>query len=296
MGPAISGVAGNNGYNIAFEAYGDPTDPAVLLINGLGSQMIGYRVDFCETLVEAGFCAIRYDNRDVGLSTKTTGEAPVLHRIRDDIRAGRPVNVAYDVADMAGDGIAVLDAVGVDRAHVFGMSMGGMIVQTMGYTCPHRLLSITSVMSSTGNRKVGVSTPETAEMLVKPRPPDIEGAIAMDVEERRMEAGRWFDEAEVEAYVRAQYDRCHHPDGVAFQYAAIVADGDRTERLGTITTPMTVIHGDMDPLITRSGGEATAAAVPNAKLVMVEGMGHHLPPETWPICIEELKQLAALTT
>ncbi len=286
-----SAVAISGDYEIAYEIYGKLSDPVVLLVNGLGSQMIGYRTAFCDRLVDEGFCAIRYDNRDVGHSTKTTGEPPVLHHIRDDMRAGRSVNVAYRVADMAADGIAVLNAAGVDRAHVFGMSMGGMIVQTMGYTVAQRLLSITSVMSSTGSRKVGVPTPEAAEMLVKPRPADIEGAIAMDVEERRLEAGRWFDEVEVEGYVRAQYERCHHPSGVAFQYAAIVADGDRTDRLGTITTPTTVIHGDMDPLVTASGGEATAAAIPNARLVMVEGMGHHLPPETWDICIEELKCL-----
>jgi pimeloyl-ACP methyl ester carboxylesterase len=284
--PVRGGRAVNGAYELEYEVFGDAASPAVLLVNGLGSQMLGYRPAFCQRLVDAGFMVIRYDNRDVGNSTLTPCVAPPIHTVRDALRNGDPVEIPYTIKDMAADGIAVLDALGVDRAHVFGMSMGGMIVQTMGYTFGERLLSVISVMSSTGNPKVGVSTPEAAAMLVATRPDDVEEAIAMDVAEWRLTAGDHFDEAEVTEYVRAQYRRGRHPNGMAFQFVAVIEDGDRTERLGTITVPTTVIHGEADPLITPSGGKATAAAVPGANLVLVPGMGHHLAPEVWDVCVE----------
>ncbi len=292
--PSLAGVARHSSYDIAYEVYGTTTDPVVLLVNGLGSQMLGYRVAFCRRLVAAGFCAVRYDNRDVGASSKTQGTPPAPSEIRALLSSEGRVHVPYSIADMAGDGIAVLDAIGVDRAHAFGMSMGGMIVQTMALHHPDRLLTMTSVMSSTGDPRVGRATPEAAAMLVAPRPDDLEGAIEMDVAERRLEAGAHFDEDEVRSYVRAQYERCHHPAGLAFQYAAVVADGDRTTRLGSITTPTLVIHGAMDPLITVSGGEATADAIPGARLLVIDTMGHDLAEPVWDTCIAALAELAAV--
>lgn len=293
--PPTAGVASNSDYDIAYEVFGDPSDPVVLFVNGLGSQMIGFRSAFCRRFVDAGFCAVRYDNRDVGLSTKTNGSPPAVAEIRPRLLAGEPVEIPYSIRDMAADGMAVLDAIGVDAAHVWGMSMGGMIVQTMAIEFPHRLLSMTSVMSTTGDPEVGRSTPEAARMLVAARPTDPAAAIEMDVEERRLTAGSHFDEDDTRAYVRAQYERCHHPLGIAFQYLAVAADGDRTERLGTVNVPSMVIHGAMDPLVTVSGGEATAAAISGAELLVVPTMGHDIPEPLWTTYVDALVSLAART-
>ncbi|MCP3933982.1 MAG: alpha/beta hydrolase [Actinomycetia bacterium] len=282
----------NGDYEIEYETFGRPTDPALLLVNGLGSQMIAYRDELCDGFVSAGFFVIRYDNRDVGLSSKTSAAPPSIGSVREAIVNQTPAPTAYSIHDMAADGMAVLDALEVDSTHVWGMSMGGMIVQTMGYTHADRVLSITSVMSTTGAPGVGQSTPEALAALMEPAPSDRDEYVEDDLRRRLVYASTDFDIGEARTYVEAQYDRCFHPDGVAHQYMAVLADGDRTQRLASITAPTSVIHGGVDTLIDVSGGVATVEAIAGAELVVYENMGHDLPRSLWESYIDEMRRLA----
>ena len=282
----------NGDYEIEFETFGRRGDPTLLLVNGLGSQMIAYRDALCLGFATAGFHVVRYDNRDVGLSTKTPTPPPSISQVAEALAAGEPAPVAYSVADMAADGMAVLDALEVESAHVWGMSMGGMIVQTMGYAFPERVRSITSVMSTTGNREVGRSTPEALAALTEPAPTERSSYIEDDLLRRRIWASDDYDEDEARQYVAAQYDRCFHPDGTAHQYTSVMADGDRTARLAAITAPTLVIHGSKDTLIDMSGGVATAEAIDGAELVIYDGMGHDLPRSLWDSYIDQARRLA----
>ena len=251
-----------------YETFGDPASPALLLINGLGSQCINYKTEWCQMFVDEGFFVIRFDNRDVGLSSKfdgATGDPP------------------YTLSDMAGDALAVLDAVGVSRAHVVGFSMGGMIVQKLAIEHPERLRSITSVMSTTGDREVGQPTPEALEFLVAPAPDDREGAIERHVAANRVYGSPdHFDEERLRANAAAAYDRAHFPDGPGRQIRAVLADGSRTEGLRQVDVPALVLHGDQDRLVDISGGRRTAEAIAGARFVVLEGMGHDYPPAYWP--------------
>ncbi len=284
--------ARNGDYEIEYETFGDPTQPTVLFVNGLGSQLIAYRDDWCQLVADAGFHVVRYDNRDVGLSTKTPGNPPALADTVAALSAGLASPAAYSVSDMAADGMAVLDDLGVVSAHIWGMSMGGMIVQTMAIEHPERVRSMTSVMSTTGARSVGQSTPEASAALMSTPPSDRAGFIDADIAARHVYASHDVDWDEVRSYVGAQYDRCYHPIGVGHQMAAVISDGDRTERLAALSVPTTVIHGAIDTLITVSGGEATAAAIEGAKLVVYPTMGHDLPRRLWPALVDELVELA----
>jgi pimeloyl-ACP methyl ester carboxylesterase len=280
MEPRIAGTTAGP-VEIYYEALGDPADPAVLLVNGLGSQLINFLPGFCRRLVDAGFQVIRFDNRDVGLSAKTPGRPPSVPDIVRARSEGRPPEVPYTLSDMAADAVSVLDAVGVEQAHIWGMSMGGMIVQAMVLEHPRRVLTLTSVMSTTGNPDVGGSTPEALEAITTPVPTDREGAIESNVRSRKVYSGTFYDPDRVRAMAGAAYDRCFHPLGVGFQFAAIAAAADRTEALGSVSVPTTVIHGRLDTLVQPSGGEATAAAIPGAELVVYDEMGHDIPEELW---------------
>jgi pimeloyl-ACP methyl ester carboxylesterase len=259
-------TASHGSIDLYYETFGDPDRPALLLVNGLGSQCIRFAEEWCQLFVDAGFFVIRFDNRDVGLSTKLDGDE----------------GHDYTLSDMAADAIAVLDAVGVDRAHVMGFSMGGMIGQTLAIEHPERLLTLTSVMSTTGDRDVGQSSPEAGRLLVTPAPPTREGVI-----ERAIEAARTYgspDHIDVERLSRlagADFDRCFHPKGTARQYAAVGRSGSRTEALRSVDIPTLVIHGDQDRLIDPSGGRRTAEVIPGATFVLIEGMGHDYPPVFW---------------
>lgn len=285
----------NGDTEIEYETFGDPADPTLLLVNGLGSQLIAYRDGFVTAMVNAGFRVVRYDNRDVGLSSYTDGAPPSLGAVREAVTSGEPSPAPYGVSDMAADGMAVLDAVGADRAHVWGMSMGGMIVQTMAMEHADRLWSFTSVMSTTGASDVGRASPEANAALMAAPPRERAAAIEHDVANRAVYASDDTDWDEVRSYVAAQYDRAFHPRGVAHQLAAIISGGDRTARLGRVDVPCLVIHGDRDTLIDISGGRAVAAAVPGAELVEVEGMGHDLPAWLWPRLVELMVDLDART-
>ncbi len=265
----------NGDCEIYYDTQGDASARPLLLVCGLGMQCITWPQGLVDAFVDAGFYAIRYDNRDVGLSTKTAPGA------------------SYLLSDMARDGIAVLDALGIAAAHVWGASMGGMIVQTMAIEHPARLLSMTSVMSTTGDvALMSEISPEMVALLASPPPDDRAGNVEFNVTAGRAFSGPHFDEDVARADAAASYDRCHHPAGVAAQLAAITASGDRTDALRRVAVPTTVIHGRLDPLLPLPGGEATAAAVKDARLVVLDEMAHDLPAVYWPTYVAELVALA----
>ncbi len=268
--------ATNGDVSLFYETFGEAADPALLLVNGLGSQCISYRAEWCQMFVDAGFFVIRFDNRDAGLSTRMAGQAP------------------YTLSDMAADAVAVLDHAGVARAHVFGVSMGGMIVQQMAIAHAGRLLSMTSVMSTTGDPDVGQPTPEALTALTTPAPEDRDGAIAQHVANNRIWGSpEHIDEDRLRANAAAAYDRAHYPEGVGRQVLAVISGGSRSPALRNLTVPTLVMHGDCDRLIDVSGGRRTAEVVPGARFVLLEGMGHDYPPGYWPRIVSEVASHAA---
>jgi pimeloyl-ACP methyl ester carboxylesterase len=274
--------AHNGEVDLYYDTFGNPSDPALLLVNGLGSQCINYAEPWCEKFAAEGYFVIRFDNRDVGLSTKFADFAPDLAGVVKAKAEGREPRVAYTVHDMADDAFAVLDAVGVARAHVMGLSMGGMIVQTMAIEHPERLLSMTSMMSTTGDTDVGQSSPEAQELFMSPPPADRESFI-----DRHLAAIRtWgspahFDEERLRAAAAAAFDRCFAPDGQARQVMAIASGSSRTAALREVRVPTLVLHGSEDKLVDPSGGRRTADAIPGARFVLLDGMGHDYPPAYW---------------
>jgi len=274
--------ANNDGVVLEYDTFGDPSDPTLLLIMGYTAQMIAWPDDFCEKLAGAGHHVVRFDNRDCGLSGKTEGEPPNVMALMMALTSGGEVpDVPYTLSEMADDAVAVLDAVGADKAHIVGASMGGMITQQLAIDHPERVASITSIMSTTGSPTVGQAKPDAMTALMTPPPADREGAIERNVEVGRIISGPLFDEDLARQAATAGYDRSFHPVGAAFQMAAIAKTGDRTEGLKTLPHRALVIHGAADPLVTPSGGEATAEAIPNAELLMLDEMGHDLPRPLW---------------
>ena len=271
--------AKNGQVELEYETFGDDCPETVILINGLGSQMTRWPVAFCEKLVARGYRAIRFDNRDVGLSSWLDGQS-------------------FTIQDMAKDVIAVLDAAGVGKAHVAGVSMGGMITQTVAIEHPERVLSITSIMSATGAPGTMDSTPEAAAVLNVPPPDpkaDFEVFVAHQMKNARTigsPAYPW-DEAALRERVIAEYRRAFNPAGVGRQMAAIRADGDRTARLNRLKVPAVVLHGAADPLLKPYGGEMTAKAIPGAELRIIEGMGHDLPPRLYDTIIDAIVTAAS---
>ena len=251
-----------------YETFGAETDPVLLLVNGLGSQCINFKDEFCQMLVREGFRVVRFDNRDVGLSS----------HLKD--------GPEYAVNDMAGDGFAVLDAIGADRAHLAGWSMGGMIVQAMAIIDPERVLSMTSVMSAPGP-DLGERDPDVLAVFTAPPATDRDEAA-----ERHLAGLRaWgspacYDVERITADAHAAYDRCWDPEGRARQAAAVTSSPDRTEGLKSLRVSTLVVHGDADRLVPLEAGRATADAVPGARFEIVEGMGHDYPPQHWPRMVE----------
>jgi pimeloyl-ACP methyl ester carboxylesterase len=289
--PAMPRAHGN-GVEIEYETVGDPNGRPLLLVQGLGAQLTSVEDGLCQELASRGFLVIRYDNRDAGLSTWFDDARPVN---LTGIWAGDHASLAYTLEDMADDAVAVLDAVGVEAAHVVGISLGGMIAQLLATRHPARVRSLASIMSTTGDRAVGQPTGEAASVLVASMPRDRERFLEQAVANARaISAGSAypFDAEAVRRGAARNYDRAYHPKGTGRQFAAILAAGDRTAALGQVRVPTLVVHGEEDQVIGASGGEATAAAIPGARLVRVPGLGHELPPGFWPALADALVENA----
>jgi pimeloyl-ACP methyl ester carboxylesterase len=272
---------------LAHETFGERGSTPLLLVSGLGSQMISYPDELCAGLAAQGLFVIRFDNRDVGQSTHLrSAGTPRL----GDVRRGDRSSVHYELADMAADTAGLIEALGLDSVHLVGVSMGGMIAQRVAITYPERVRSLTSIMSTTGDRSVGGASEAAQAALYAPPAADREGAIARQLETSRVigSPGFPFDEEAVRARAGLAYDRGHDPAGVARQMAAIVTSPDRTADLGKVAAPTLVIHGSDDALVNVSGGRATAAAVPGSELVVIDGMGHDLPRALWPELTERI--------
>jgi pimeloyl-ACP methyl ester carboxylesterase len=274
-------IARVNGIEIAYETFGDPSDPPLLLVMGLATQMIGWPDELCEMLVSRGFHVIRFDNRDVGHSTRLRGgpKPKVLRAM-----AGITKDPAYTLDDMADDAFGLLDHLDIEAAHVAGASMGGMIAQTMAIRRPERVLSLTSIMSTTGNRRAGFPRLKALGVLMRRAPADRERFADYIVRTYRIIGSPGFDHDD--EWIRdlglRSYDRGVDRGGPARQLVATQASGDRTRSLAGVEAPTVVIHGTDDPLIPIRAGRATARAVPGAELIEIEGMGHDLPRQVWP--------------
>ncbi|GAB3166302.1 alpha/beta fold hydrolase [Amycolatopsis sp. NPDC004378] len=270
-----------NGLELEYDTFGEPDNPPLVLVMGLGAQMVTWEAGFCELLAGHGFFVVRYDNRDVGLSTWLDElPAPDLAALARGDLATAP----YLLSDMADDAVGLFDALGIDRAHVVGASMGGMIVQQLAIDHPDRLRSVTSIMSTTGDPAVGQAEPWALALLTRPPASTREQALADSVEGYRRLGSPGYpdDEAFLLAKATLHYDRARHPVGTLRHAAAVVASGDRTAALRSVRLPALVVHGDADPLINVSGGKATAEAIPGAELLVIPGMGHNLPRAVWP--------------
>lgn len=279
-----------NGVELEYDTFGDPADPALVLVMGLGAQLIDWPEEFAGQLAGHGFQVIRFDNRDAGRSTWLDDlPVPDLAALLAD-RGAPP----YTLGDLADDTVGLLDALDLDRAHVVGASMGGMVAQQVVLDHPDRVLSLTSIMSTTGDPSVGQPSEAALAVLLRPAAPDRESAIAGAVSGFRVFASTGFEVTD--EYLRdraaAAYDRGYHPAGGTRQLAAIIAATDRTEALHGVTVPTMVIHGEADQLIHPSGGHATAAAIPGAELLTIPGMGHDLPTGTWPQIIDAIVRTA----
>jgi pimeloyl-ACP methyl ester carboxylesterase len=270
-----------NGITIAYEDHGDPTAPPILLVMGLGRQLTSWPIELVEALVARGFRVIRYDNRDTGLSTRFEGTtAPGIRSLLLRSLFRLPVTVPYRIADMARDAVGLLDALGIDRAHIVGASMGGMIAQHVAASHASRAASMVSIMSTTGNPWLPRAKPEAMRVLTgRPASADIEAQVAFTMQAARVIGSPGYppDPARLEVRVRAEHVRGHYPAGIARHIAAIVADGDRRAMLKRIRVPSLVIHGDADPLVPVTGGQDTAKTIPDARLTIIPGMGHDLP-------------------
>ncbi|MFX0135677.1 MAG: alpha/beta fold hydrolase [Candidatus Hodarchaeota archaeon] len=285
-----------NDIEIEYDTFGDPSSKPILLIMGLGAQMINWDEKFCEKLVECGFYVIRFDNRDVGLSTKfeEVGE-PNLMNLFISVQNGEKIEAPYTLEDMADDAIGLLDAINIDKAHICGMSMGGMIAQVIAYRHPSRVLSLISISSSTGDPDLPRPKPEAMQVLIKPVSKEREAIIEDGVNRMRIIHGNGlpFDEERARKFVAASYDRSAYRQGFGRQIAAVIAAGNRKPALASITAPTLVIHGTEDPLMPPDGGKDTAEAIPGAELLIIEGMGHSIPVEVWPRVLDAITENAS---
>ncbi|HUF32315.1 MAG TPA: alpha/beta fold hydrolase [Acidimicrobiales bacterium] len=261
-------TASNGDVSLYYETFGADSDPTLLLVNGLGSQCINFKVELCERFASRGFQVVRFDNRDVGLSSHLKG------------------GPRYTVDDMAADAFAVLDAVGAPSAHIAGWSMGGMIVQAMAIQRPERVLSMTSLMSAPGAIPGSRDPDVTAAFSAPPATTRDEAAERHLMGLRAWGSPASYDVERITADAHAAYDRCWDPEGRARQTKAIGASPSRVEALGSLEVPTLVVHGDADRLIPPEGGRATAEAIPGARLEIIEGMGHDYPPEHWDRLVE----------
>ena len=287
-----------NGLDLYYESHGPESAEPILLIMGLGAQMSRWSPDMIAALTAAGHRVIAYDNRDVGLSEKLEDAgAPDMHAVAIAMRDGTRPPVAYTLEHMAADAAGLLDALGIERAHIVGASMGGMIAQLVAADYPQKTLSLTSIMSTTGNQALPRATPEALARLNTPAPDptkDLDGFLASAVAGAKVMAGSYpVDEAKVRESSLNDFRRCYYPVGFQRQYAGVVASPDRRPKLKTITAPTVVIHGDADPLVPLAGGVDTAENIPGAELIVVPGVGHEMPAATLDVFVNGILSAVA---
>jgi pimeloyl-ACP methyl ester carboxylesterase len=288
-------MAKANGIELCYEIFGASDAEPLVLIMGLGAQMIHWDDEFCQDLAGRGFRVIRFDNRDIGKSTRMSGGKPLrpLELLKLKIFKIAP-EAPYKLWDMASDVVGLLDALGIKKAHIVGASMGGMIAQEIAMQYPDRVLSLTSIMSSTGNPKLPPPTREASAMLLAPPPTSKEEYLDRFGKTWKLLRGGSFPLDEAKDIDRAErtYARGLNPAGVGRQLRAILASGNRKDRLGSIKIPTLVVHGTIDPLVRVEAGKDTAASIPGAKLLLIEGMGHALPIPMWPAIIGAIAEHA----
>jgi pimeloyl-ACP methyl ester carboxylesterase len=280
-----------NGIQIEYDTFGDSSCPTLLLIAGNGAQTLFWDAEFCELLVKSCLFVIRFDNRDAGLSTKfEEAGIPDFLALTKAAMEGKPVKSAYTLDDMADDAVGLLDVLGIEKAHICGASMGGMIAQVVAYRHPKHVLSLTSIMSTTGNPGLPQARPDTIAAVVAPAPEGRGAYIEHNVNVWRKiwSPGFPFDEKRAREFIAKCYDRSYYPQGMARQNAALLVSGDRRLSLSSIKIPTLVIHGSDDPLIPVEGGKDTARSIPGAKLLIIDGMGHDMPKEVWPQIIDAI--------
>lgn len=285
-----SGFADNNGAKIAYETLGDPKNETIICISGLGSQLVYWTDELCQEFIDRGFHVIRFDNRDVGLSHKTPGVPPSVEDVMQDPDFQAP----YNLSDMANDTVAVLDANGIDQAHIVGTSLGGMIAQTVAIDHPNRTKTLTSIMSAP-SRSAAIrdeSEDEAVSASLTMDMSDPNTYVDIQVEGYRVTSGPHFDPVYQRKILQKSFDRCYHPDGWSYQMMAAGSSGSREAKLAALNMPALVIHGGVDPLIPPKGGEMTAAAIPGAKLVIYNDMGHNLPRPRWGDIASEIFELS----
>ena len=276
-------LADANGIKIAYDMRGPAGAPAIVLVMGLGTQMIAWSDPFCDALAAGGYRVVRFDNRDIGLSTKfDNAPTPNMKLAFAKAMLGFKVRGPYTLDDMTADAVGLMDALGLRDAHIVGASMGGMIAQLIAANYPQRARSLVSIMSSSGHRKLPQAAPAARDALLAKRPDlsDREKAIAhmMNIYRVIGSPGYPVPEEILRPRIETSIDRSYYPQGIGRQLLAILGDGSRVERLGTIKAPTLVIHGAEDPLVPVAAGRHTAASIPGAKLEIVPGMGHDLPP------------------
>ena len=284
--------AKTNGIQIEYETFGDVSDRPLLLIIGFNGQMIWWDDELCKDLAERGHYVIRFDNRDVGLSTKfEEAGKPDFKKIFGKIMKGEKISTPYTLDDMADDAVGLLDALGIQRAHICGMSMGGMIAQTIAIRHPSRVLSLISIYSNTGNPELPQPKPAAMQVLVTSPPSEREAYIEYQLGVRKTISGPGFpvDEKWVRKIMAQSYDRCFYPQGTGRQLLAILTQIDRRSALALVKAPALVIHGTDDPLVPVEGGKDTAKAIPGSELMLIEGMGHDIPHGgAWPRIVEAI--------
>ena len=285
----------NRQIELEYDHFGNPTNPALLLIMGFTAQMVAWEEEFCQQIADRGHFVIRFDNRDCGLSTKLHGvpsnsDAVIMAAMMETEMPPVP----YTLSDMAADAMQVLDHLNIERAHIMGASMGGMIAQTVAIEHPHRVKTLISVMSQPGELTVGQPTQEAMELIVTPAPSDRDEYIAFAPKWQLWQSKKYRSDEVSRRNAIRDFDRSNYPEGGPRQMAAIYASGSRAEGLQKLQIPTLVIHGTEDQLITPSGGERTAELIPNSTLLMVEDMGHDLPQPLWPLYVDAISKHTAL--
>lgn len=287
-----------NDVELAYDRFGNDNDEAIILIAGLGTQMIRWTDSFCRILAARGFHVIRFDNRDVGYSTHFS-HCPTLdfNALATALMSGQIPEIPYTLNDMANDAIGLLDALSIERAHFVGRSMGGMIAQIAASEYPERVLSLTSIMSTSGNPALPQTDPDVMAMMTKPAPNPFDNeagflAHSLSFAKRIAGTGYPFEEDAYRTLIMEEAQRAYDPGSVGRQIAAIAVSGDRRPLLGTIKVPTLVIHGVEDPLFVPACGEDTASAIPGAELMLVDGMGHDLPNQLYKVVVDRIEQMA----